>query len=622
MAPAPVPRSEDPATQANYHEIVTEHIHLDWIIDWKEKTIGGSVQHTMRALESTSVAIFDSSYLTINGVTTASGTPLDFDLPPRHKVMGSALKVTLPHELKKGETIDLVISYETTKDCTALGWMQPSQTASGLYPFLYSQCQAIHCRSLVPVQDTPAIKSTYSASVTSPLPILMSALGISPSREEMSSPEIDPKVSKTYTFEQRTPIPSYLIAVAGGELAFAPLGPRTGVWAQPAVLEAATWEFKRDTEKFVSLAEGIASPYSWGRFDMLVLPASFAYGGMENANLTFLTPALVVGDRSEVDVIAHELSHSWFGNLIGCANWQSFWLNESWTTYTERLLTQALHGAAARSFDYIVGRLALDEALKQMSHEPRFQRLHVPYKVGEDPDDGFSTVPYDKGANMLLYLERLVGGLEVFGDYHKAYVQRFSGLSIVTNDWLEHFWQYWSQFPEKEEILRKEFDVDAWLNGEGLELPVKIEYDTSLADNAYDLAARWDSARSQDSFPEFTAADVEGWTSNQVSMLLDTLHKYEPFSESAVEAVQKTYGVNKTSNPEIKLRWLLFALKSGFYKEEAAKWVQGQGRMKYCRPTYKALAKVDYELAKKTFLDAESFYHPIARDMIVKDLGL
>lgn len=264
---------------------MTKHIHLDWSVDWKEKTIGGSVQHTMRALEATSVAIFDSSYLTIKDVTTASGTPLNFDLPPRHKVMGSALKVTLPRELKKGETIDVVISYETTKECTALGWLKPEQTASGLYPFLFSQCQvssvfrplgaefrsgrsssppfaghslplsrpyvlslrplqaptratrltlgsilahsALHLLTSSPslsriaCQDTPAIKSTYSASVTSPLPILMSALGISPSREETSSQEIDPKVSKIYTFEQKIPIPSYLIAIAGGEVAFA-----------------------------------------------------------------------------------------------------------------------------------------------------------------------------------------------------------------------------------------------------------------------------------------------------------------------------------------------------------------------------------------------------------------
>lgn len=298
--------------------------------------------------------------------------------------------------------------------------------------------------------------------------------------------------------------------------------------------------------------------------------------GMENPAMTFLTPALVVGDRSQVDVVAHELAHSWHGNLVSTEDWRSFWLNESWTTYTERLLIRELHGEPARQFSYIVGHIALNEAFAQMP--PKYRRLHIDYQVGEDPDDAFSTVAYDLGACMLLHIERTVGGVEEFKPYHKAFIQEFAGRSIGTSDWLDHFHKYWSQFPEKHAAIKKNVDFDAWLYNEKLHTPVKMVFDTSMADNAYNLAARWDKARSQTKFPEFASSDIDGWLSNQVCMLLDTLHDYKPFSEAAVRAVDSFYSFEASSNPEIKLRWYLFALKSGFRAPEAAKWIQRQGR--------------------------------------------
>ncbi|KAK4054137.1 Leucyl aminopeptidase yscIV [Microbotryomycetes sp. JL201] len=548
--------SSDPSTQSNYNEIKTTHFHLDWTIDWKSKIIAGSVKHSLVVLSDTDSVVFDSSYLDIQHARLAGGVNLDFDLPPRHKVMGSALKVKLDRVYRRDETVEVVLEYATTKDCTALGWLSAEQTASKKYPFLYSQCQAIHARSLVPCQDTPAIKSTYSASVSSPLPVLMSGIGTKPSREEIStmvtSDSIDPSKSITYEYEQNIAIPSYLLAIAGGEIAFAPLGPRTGVWAEPAVLKDAQWEFERDTEEFVKVAEAIATPYCWGRFDSLVLPNSFPYGGMENPNATFLTPALVVGDRSEVDVIAHELAHSWTGNLVGCANWTSFWLNESFTTYIERAIIEKLHGPAERGFSFLVGKLSLDQALAKQAWKPKYQRLVIEYGIGEDPDDGYSTVQYDKGANLLKLIEQVVGGLDEMLKYVKAYIERFSGLSITSEDWLAHFWQYWNQFPEQASAIKQKVDFDAWLYGEGLELPVKMTYDTSLADKAYALAKRWNDARDGDSWETFSAKDVDGWTSNQVGMLLDTLTTYHKFPKDAVEHLERAYAVNATKNPEIR----------------------------------------------------------------------
>ncbi|GAA5829465.1 hypothetical protein JCM5353_001344 [Sporobolomyces roseus] len=620
--------SDDPATQSNYNDIRTTHLHLDWTVDFSQSFIRGSVVHSLVARkDQIDHVVFDSSFISIKKITTVEEggeKELKWDLPKRHKTMGSGLRVELGKSLNKGEKIDVKIHYSTTDDCTALGWLTPEQTQSGKYAFLYSQAQAIHCRSMIPCQDTPSVKATYSATVHSPLPILLSARRTSPP-PSAPQPEIDGKLHE-YKFDQPIAIPSYLIAIAGGELAFKALGERTGIWAEPGMLDKSAWEFEKDAEKIVSVAEELVTPYVWGRYDALVLPASFPYGGMENANLT---PALIVGDRSQVDVLSHECSHSWHGNLVSCSDWASFWLNEGWTTYTERLIALKLHGPATRDFEYIIGEKAMKDDLKRFDKDGlRFgQRLHIPYEKGVDPDDVYSSVAYDKGANFLYYLEKVVGGLEVFSPYHKDFVNTFAGHSIGTQDWLDHFWSYWSQFPEKEKLLREKVDFDAWLHGEGLDLPVKMEYDTSLADVAYSLASSWDSSRSlprEELVKKFSKSDISDFQTNQVIVFLETLAGEESFekNQEAVKAMNEVYELLENRNPEIKLRWFLFSLKAGLYAKEAAAFVRTVGRLKYVRPIYRAIFKIEPDLAKKTFLESKQLLHPIARTMVSRDLGL
>ncbi|GAA6008260.1 hypothetical protein JCM10207_000057 [Rhodosporidiobolus poonsookiae] len=621
----------DVTTQSNYQDIASTHIDLDLTVDWAQRILRGSVVHSMKVeADSVDTAIFDSSYISIQRasiVSSAGSKETTFSLPKRHKVYGSALSVQLDRAYKKGETVQVKIEYQTTDECTALGWLEKEQTDSGKWPFVYSQCQAIHARSLIPIQDTPSVKLTYTAVVHSPLPVLLSALRTSP---PLGAPEppIDGTV-RTYTWEQKTAIPSYLFAIAGGELAFAKLGERTGIWSEPGRLNECEWEFKEDAEKIVHVAEELTTPYVWGRYDALVLPSSFPYGGMENPNMTFLTPALIVGDRSQVDVLAHECAHSWHGNLVGCAGWDSFWLNEGWTTYTERLIALKLHGPAARDFEYVLGAKSLRDDLEKFEKgEKKGQRLHIPYVFGEDPDDLYSGVAYDKGANFLYYLEKVVGGLEVFNPYQKDYIKTFSGKSITTADFERHFWQYWNQYPEKAKKLREEVDWEKWFNGEGLELPVKMEYDLSLAQACYDLASSWSSSRGlphSELTARFKPSDLDGWSATQVVLFLETMGAADAFTEHGgvvVETLGEVYGVRENKNPEIQLRWFLFALKAGLYAQDAATWVRRQGRMKYCRPIYKALNTVDSKLARKTFEENATFYHPIARGMIAKDLGL
>lgn len=609
---APLPSVvEDIHSFANVNEVYSTNLHLDWDIDWTNKCIKGSVTHTLHIVQGGVAHVtFDTSFLDLGAVTVDGDRANDVALGDRKSSLGQPLTIGLG-ERHAGDTVCVTIAYSTTPECTALGWLTREQTKAKTAPFLYSQCQAIHCRSLVPCMDTPSRKVTYSATVRSPIPVLMSAL-----------PEKEPQ-DGVYRFEQPLAIPTYLIAIVSGDLEFRSLGPRTGVYAEPPDADAVQWEFEADAERFLEQAERTLLPYAWTRYDSAVLPPSFPYGGMENANLTTLTPSLVSGDRSSTDVMLHELCHSWSGNLISCSNWESFWLNEGWTVYFERLLLQRVHGdgekgAAHRGFSYIIGARAMRQSLEEFAENPRFQRLVPEFRDGEDPDDAFSSIPYDKGSNFLLHIERVVGGLEVFLPYVRAYIFAFQGRSLTTQEWKDHLFAYYAGNEEITARL-KTIDFDAWLYGEGLELPVKMEYDTTLAEAAFALAERWEK-RISGADDKFSHADIDGWTAGQVVVFLERLHSGPRVPAAVAEELDEAYALNSAQNTEVRLRFYEVALedKDGKYAPFAAEWVKTQGRMKYCRAIYKALVRVAPELARRTFVENRGFYHPIAASLIEK----
>jgi leukotriene-A4 hydrolase len=620
----PVAPPHDIHSYANLLEIKPKHIDIDWTVDWDKRLIFGTVTHTVTVTkDGVDQIILDTSYLDIKKVT-AAGSDLKWSMGKRKVGLGSPLIIELG-STKKGQEIDIAIEYSTTEQCTTLGWLTAEQTESKKSPFLYSQAQAIHARSMLPCIDSPSHKITYTAKVKSEVPILMSALADGSVRATESVPgDAFLKDEGIYRFRQPVGVPTYLIAIVGGILEFRALAPRVGVWAEPAMIERAEWEFKKDAPRFLEAAEQTISPYSWTRYDSVVLPPSFPYGGMENANLTTLTPSLICGDRSQTDVLLHELAHSWSGNLTSCGNWSSFWLNEGINVWIERVLVQVVNGPefgpAARGFSYIIGAKALNDALKQFESIKRFQRLVPEFKDGEDPDDAFSSIPYEKGSNLILYLERLVGGLDVFLPFIRSHFTTFYDRSVTTDEWKQHLFDFYAG---NKEITKKLEDVDwqAWLYGEGLELPVKMEYDNTLAIQSQKLADRWikviegrTSAKSE----KFGMDDIQGWDSNQVVVFIQALHSGPKLSSELAEEFDKTYNFSTSTNPEIRLRFYEVALEDvkTKYKDEAAEWVAKQGRMKYCRVLYRALNKVDPELAKTTFTKNRSFYHPIAAAMI------
>ena len=599
-APAPSP-IEDIHSFANVNEVYTTNLHLDWDIDWTKKIISGSVTHTLHVIQGgIAHVIFDTSFLDLGEVTVDGEAAKEVVVGDRKSSLGQPLTIGLG-ERRAGDTVCVTIAYSTTSQCTALGWLSREQTKGKTAPFLYSQCQAIHCRSLLPCMDTPSRKVTYTATVRSSTPVLMSAL-----------PEKRTSNDGVYRFEQPVAVPTYLIAIVSGDLEFRRLGPRTGVYAEPPDADAVQWEFEADAERFLTEAEHTVSPYVWTRYDSVVLPPSFPYGGMENANLTTLTPSLVCGDRSSTDVLLHELCHSWSGNLISCSNWESFWLNEGWTVYLERLLLQRVHGdgkqgAAYRGFSYIVGAKALRESLEDFKDTPRFQRLVPVFADGEDPDDAFSSIPYDKGSNFLLHIENVVGGLDVFLPYVRAYFFAFQGRSLTTAEWKKHLFDYYAGSEEITARLNT-IDFDAWLHGEGLELPVKMEYDSRLATAAFELAERWER-RINGADEKFSSSDINGWAAGQVVVFLEKLHGGSHVPASIAEELDEAYALNTARNTEVRLRFYQVALEdtNSKYTQHAAEWVSTQGRMKYCRTIYKALVRVAPELARRTFEENRGF---------------
>ncbi|TBU46292.1 metalloprotease [Dichomitus squalens] len=635
----------DPSTQANWQDIATENVDFDWTVDFEQQTISGSATHRLRVKkDNVQQVIFDTQALEVTK-TTVEGKPFDFKLGPLHAVMGTPLIIPVPSGLKVGDQVHVQIFYSTTKECPALQWLDKEQTQGKKFPFAFSQAQPIYARSLAPLQDTSSVKITYTSKAKSVLPALMSAIRVSPPSD---GPAHDGKeIGKdwvTYEYRQPIPIPPYLVAIAAGNFTYRAL-PKvegkqwtSGVWAEPETLDAAYWEFSEDIKKFLVTAETILPPYRFGVFDVLVLPPSFPYGGMENACLTFLTPTLIVGDRTLTDVVVHEMTHSWFGNGVTQANSTHFWLNEGWTTYIERLLLQLLHTPADRGFSFLIGRKSLEDALKQYSDRPKYQRLVIDFETGEDPDDAYSTIPYEKGANFILHLERMLGGLDAFLPYIKDYATTFQGKSITTEDWKRHLYAYWEKHggPEKIKALDS-VKWDEWLYGEGLKLPVEVVYDTALARDAYSLAEKWDASRHEADIAKlsFSAADVASFNANQKAVFLERLQSYPALPSSHIAHLGEVYSLSTTLNAELRWRFYEVALldptspSSQEYAPQAAKWVTGndgtgivRGRMKFCRPTFRAIARADRKLALDYYSSNKQSFHPIARRLIEKDLGI
>ncbi|MBL9027705.1 MAG: M1 family metallopeptidase [Myxococcales bacterium] len=524
----------------------------------------------------------DTRGLHITSVTTADGRPVPFTLGAEEPILGAKLTVTLPAGARS-----VVIRYSTSPDASALQWLEPAQTAGRVHPFLFSQCQAVHARSVVPLQDTPSRRITFTAALRVPAALrgLMAAGFVS--REVAGSEAIE-----RYRLEQ--PIAPYLFAFAVGELESRELGARTRVWAEPSVVEGAAWEFA-PVDAMLEAGEALFGAYAWERFDILVMPPSFPYGGMENPRLTFVTPTLLAKDRSQVRVIAHELAHAWTGNLVTNANAEHFWLNEGWTRYAELRITEVVEGADTAALVAALCRRELEDALGRFAREgrPHLGRLRT-HLHGVDPDEAFSVVPYDKGQLFLAAIEAAIGR-ERFDAFAKRYLEAFRFGAVTTETFLA--------FTDRElPGVLATVDAKEWTDGEGLPAnapPIR--------------SSRLEAIESLG-----TTVPSDPLSPTELNLWLERLPR--PMSHDSLAAIDARFGLTKTENVELKVAWLELAIRSGYAAvlPDVERVLGTVGRMKYLLPLYTALAErpETRALARKIFDGAAAGYHNIARAVV------
>lgn len=615
----------DQSTLSNYKDFAVLHTDLNLSVSFEKSAISGSVTFQLKKLHEgknkSDELHLDTSYLDVQEVHI-DGSKADFQIEQRKEPLGSRLVI---NNASCNDNFTLNIQFRTTDKCTALQWLNSKQTKGGK-PYVFSQLEAIHARSLFPCFDTPSVKSTFTASIESPLPVVFSGIRI----EDTS------KDTNIYRFEQKVPIPAYLIGIASGDLSSAPIGPRSTVYTEPFRLKDCQWEFENDVEKFIQTAEKIIFEYEWGTYDILVNVDSYPYGGMESPNMTFATPTLIAHDRSNIDVIAHELAHSWSGNLVTNCSWNHFWLNEGWTVYLERRIIGAIHGEPTRHFSALIGWSDLQNSIDSMKDPERFSTLVQNLNDNTDPDDAFSTVPYEKGFNLLFHLETILGGKAEFDPFIRHYFKKFAKKSLDTFQFLDTLYEF---YPEKKEILDS-VDWETWLYKPGM--PPRPHFITALADNVYQLADKWvEMAQhlktTEDFRSEFNAIDIKDFNSNQLVLFLETLTQNDHSNKKskdfdwakfpvASRALLDIYQDNivKSQNAEVVFKMFKFQLFAKLQEEykHLADWLGTVGRMKFVRPGYRLLNSVDRRLALATFDKFKDTYHPICKALVKQDLGL
>jgi len=587
----------DPLSYARYDQVRTTDLYLDLKADFSHKILSGYAELTLNWIDkSARTLVLDTNELNIakvqvlndNGRWSAASFMLDkFDAQK-----GRALRIALPFQPQK-----VRVYYRTAPSAAALQWMAPEQTMSGKRPFMFSQSQDINARSWAPVQDTPAVRFTYSARIDAPagLRVVMSA-------------ENDQKSTGAggWKFKMAQPIPSYLLAIAIGEIEVRNLGPRTAVYAEPARIDAAAYELA-DTEKMIDAAEGLYGPYRWERYDMIVLPPSFPYGGMENPRMTFLTPTMIAGDRSLVDLIAHELAHSWSGNLVTNASWKYTWMNEGFTTYVTTRIVEKLYGEEVAEMNLQVEQ---EEALASLANIPAAKQVLATRGADNDPSvysDG--SLIYPKGAWFLRTLEQRAGR-EVFDPFLRGWFDSHAFKSATTDEFVAYLKKnLLDAHPE----YMSASELDEWLYGPGIPASAKRAASPRLA--------ALDTQRAAWLKGELPTAQLGG--KNWIA--LEWIHFLNDIDGKATAAqmqeLDQNFGLGKSGNNEIAYRFYLSSVKAGYnVREPLEKFLSSVGRKLFVVPLYTALLKNPNEKdwAKALYAKTRSHYHPLTQAAVDK----
>jgi leukotriene-A4 hydrolase len=595
-APAPIlttPDAKDALSYARPEIARVTHVALDLVADFAAREMRGTATLDILAKPGAREIVLDDKGLVIDRVADANGKPLVWSVGKAETYKGAPLTVQI------GSARQIVITYRSQPSASALGWMPPELTAGKRKPYLFSQGQAIETRSWVPTQDSPGIRQTWSASITVPADLMAVMSG------ERLTPEGEPAAGgmKRFRFRMDHPVPSYLISLAVGDIAFQSLGARTGAYAEPVTLAPAARELD-DTEKMVTAAEGLYGPYRWGRYDLLVLPPSFPYGGMENPTLTFLTPTIFTGDKANVDVVAHELAHSWSGNLVTNATWSDSWLNEGFTTYFENRIDEIVYGKERAA---TLADLSWDDLQRDLKEaKPPATRLH-----GE-PEELYGELAYNKGATFLRTIEYTVGR-ERWDAYLRSYFDRHAFQPQTTAGFLTDLR---ANLIRGDRALETRLKLDEWAYAPGL--PANAVHVRSATLAKVDESIE----RVKIGTPIRTLATAN-WGTQEWQRFLNGLPRKQ--STERLAELDQVLHLSTSTNAYVRSAWLVLAIGNRYEPAVASaeEYLPRIGRMLLIRPVYRALVEQGdwgVAIARRIYARARPEYHPVTAAAVDKIL--
>lgn len=579
----------DPHSFARAWEAKVDHLSLDLKVDFERELLKGTAVLRIDRIENAKTLHLDTRNLNIQSISISDDSlhlrPISIQVGRVDSILGEELLVPLEEK-----TRFVHIRYETNPGADALQFLPPGLT-TGSGPFLLTQSQAINARTWVPIQDSPGIRFTYDAKIEVPAHLL--ALMSATNPQETNATGI-------YHFQMDQPIPAYLLALNVGDLEFRSLGSRVGVYAEPAVIEAAAYEFA-ELSKMMEIAEQLYGPYRWERYDVVVQPPSFPFGGMENPRLTFATPTILAGDRSLVSLVAHELAHSWSGNLVTNATWNDFWLNEGFTVYFEYRIMEALKG---RDYSEMLARISYEDLVEEVQSLPQGSpdtRLALNL-TGRNPDN-IPAIPYDKGYYFLRYVEELVGRA-AFDTFLVDYFNRNAFQTMTTETFLGQMDEHlWSAHPEAKDSI----DIETWIYGTGIPQDLPASQSTRFAAVAAATEA-WLNGTPADSL------DTKNWSSHEWLHMIRSLP--EGMTTEDLSKLDKAFALTTRTNSEVQCRWFAKSLEVGY--EPAYPYIrdflQTVGRKKFLKPLYMTMMKTEagQQMAKEIYAEARPHYHPIA----------
>ena len=589
--------SEDPHSFSNFDKVVVKHIDFNLNVNFDKKQISGKAVYKIENLSGSKELILDTRNLSIEKITLGENeTATDFILSEPDSIFGQALKINITPET---QTVD--IYYSTTEGAESLQWLQPENTAGGKYPFLYTDSQPILSRTWFPCQDSPGVRQTYTARIKT-----MSGLMVVMSGKNSAEKNKD----GIYEVTMNQPVSSYLIALAVGDFDYKKIGPRSGVYAESYILEKAAKEFE-DTEKFIDAAESLYGQYKWEDYNMLIMPPSYPLGGMENPRINFITPTIIAGDKSLMALVAHELAHSWSGNLVTNKNWNDVWLNEGFTSYFEHRIMEEIYG---RTYERMLAKLDQDglyHVVERLKGKEELTKLNLDLK-GINPEENAGLVAYDKGTSFLMLAEE-TAGREKFDEFMKKYFNEFAFKTMTSEGFVKYMRD---NLIKNDKSLEDKIRIDEWVYGTGIPLNIikinsdeftKVEKETNNFLNGKNAAS----------------LNTKNWTTHHWLYFIRKLPN--ELTEAQMKNLDEAFNFTNTGNYEVLHSWLLRGIQNNYppAKPAVEKFLTTVGRTKFLRPLYNKLAETPEGLktAKEIYESTKHIYHTTSKQRIEEILN-